>query len=234
MGGRTFTALAGMRSRKVAWARRPCYARNMNLDGIISRIADLEMVPDLTQEPFELPVPGLNELLDRHEGFYALNRSLHVLGRVREPRFHSIFLWNDPQGWISEYGDLAEGLLFFAENAFGDQFAFDGERIVRFDAETGARTGIAETVEQWLAILLDDPDRYLESAGIAAWTQRNGLIPFGKHLAPDVPFVLSSGMDNRNNKISLVDPFQSMGFKGTIARQIKDLPDGAQIKIDWT
>jgi len=206
----------------------------MSIANLISRLSDLEEVPDVVREPFDLPVPGLVDLLDRHEGFYAFGRSLHVFGRVREPRFHSIFLWNDRDGWISEYGDLADDLLLFAENAFGDQFAFNGERIVHFLAETGQQTDLAGDVEEWLSILLADPNRYLESDGIAEWTKQRGLIPMGKHIVPAIPFVLSTNMDNRDNKLSLADPFKSMSFKGTIARQIKDLPDGAQIQIDWT
>ena len=204
----------------------------MSLDALLSRITDLETAPNSTPEPFDLAVPGLNELLDRREGFYGFRRSLHVFGRVREPRFHSVFVWNDPDGWVSEYGDLADNLLFFAENVFGDQFAFDGERIIHFAAETGARTDLAKDVEQWLTLLLKEPERYLDFDGVAAWSDRNGLVPLGEHLVPDVPFVLSSG--DVANKLSTTDAFKSMGFKGTIARQIKDLPDGAQIEIKWT
>jgi len=51
----------------------------------------------------------------------------------------SLTSWNRADGWRKGYRYLAEGLFFFAEDAFGNQFGFDEGRVLRLQAETGDR-----------------------------------------------------------------------------------------------
>jgi hypothetical protein len=79
------------------------------------------------------PLPGrLNELLQSRNGFYAFESALHVLPRLErpDPATMDFGRWNDGALWRGEYGGLADGLTFFAEDLFGGQFALRGDEVV--------------------------------------------------------------------------------------------------------
>lgn len=70
----------------------------------------------------------------------------------------------------------------------------------------------------------------LRRAGYRQWQEQNGQLPVKKRLLPKIPFVVGGEfvLDN----LHLVDAVEGMKFRADIASQIKDLPDGAQIKFD--
>jgi hypothetical protein len=76
--------------------------------------------------------------LSVHNGLVGFQGALRVFG-LSDGELPSVFSWNDSQKWRTEYRGLDEGLFFFAEDAFGNQFAFCEGRVVRFLAETGDR-----------------------------------------------------------------------------------------------
>ena len=85
---------------------------------------------------------------------------------------------------------MAEGLLFFAEDAFGGQFALRDEHVVTFDPETGEAQALASSIEDWADQLLADFE-FLTGQPLAHdWQARNGALPPGERLVPKVPFVL--------------------------------------------
>ena len=74
-------------------------------------------------------------LLAERNGFLAFESAL-LVRPVGGPR--DVWDWNSAQGWRAGYGDLADGLFFFAEDVFGGQFAIVHDEIVTFDPETRA------------------------------------------------------------------------------------------------
>ncbi len=65
--------------------------------------------------------------------------------------------WNENEVWRTSYDGLADGFLFFAEDAFGGQFAFDStNRVVSFDPETGAVDQLASDLESWADRIMSD------------------------------------------------------------------------------
>jgi hypothetical protein len=180
-------------------------------------------------EAYTPPFTEVERVLTRQNGFYAYKRGLHVLGRCRRPVWHSLERWNDPVGWVSSYGKLASGLFFFAEDAFGNQFAWDGRAIIRFLAETGEREEFAPDIEKWLERIVSNPAVELGLAVLDDWIRVRDLVPEGKHLFPRTPLV--AGGSTHPSEIVLLDPFENMAFKGSFARQIADVPDGTRIEI---
>jgi hypothetical protein len=97
-------------------------------------------------------------LLQHRNGFYAFEGALHVLpaGSISSPQ--NLAEWNSPDVWRSAYGDQAEGLVFWAEDTFGCQFALSDDGVYRFDPETGERERVAETLEACAGRILSDYD----------------------------------------------------------------------------
>lgn len=172
-------------------------------------------------------VLGLDALIEARNGFYAFESALHVLpSEVSAMR--TIERWNAPDGWRSGYGSMADGLLFFAEDAFGGQFALWDERICTFDPETGDVDVLASSVEDWADQLLDDY-RVLTGYPVAhEWQLQNGLLQPGMRLVPKVPFVI--GGDYTVDNLSALDAEEGMRVRAEFAMQIRDLPDGTTVR----
>ena len=172
--------------------------------------------------------PGVRDLLAERNGFYAFTSALHVRPHGDVPG--DVLAWNRPDGWREAYGKLAYELFFFAEDAFGNQFACDGAgRVVGFNAETAGREPLAESVRDWVSVLMGDW-RYLTGYPLAHdWQQANRPLAPGERLLPQIPFVVGGEFSVGN--LAAVADAQAMTFRGDIARQIADLPDGAEIVL---
>lgn len=213
-------------------ARAPTHSaksKPMNTLPLLKRLVDVESPKGIVPSSFAPSVPGLDELLAWKNGFYAYSHGLHVFGRCTKPRWHSLETWNNPAGWIREYGEFAEGLFFFAEDSFGDQFAWDGEQIVRFIAETGECEKFASDLEDWLEQIVSNPREELGLEVLKDWIKAKGPVPEGLHLFPRTPLVAGGSLDP--SEIVTLDPFENMGFKASLAQQIADVPDGQQIEL---
>ena len=137
--------------------------------------------------------------------------------------------WNAPDLWCDAYDDLAADCFFFAEDVFGNQFAIRQARIVSFEAETGQIEDVADTLEEWADQMMEDYE-YLSGYPLAhAWQELNGSITAGSRLVPKIPFVLG-GEFNVDNLHEL-DAVKGMRWRGDLAIQIRDLPDGASIEL---
>jgi len=88
---------------------------------------------------------GLRTLLRCLNGFYAFESALHVFSTARSGDEIDLNAWNSDVLWRFEYGDLAEGALFFAEDAFGNQC----KHVCFFDAETGEFTEFSDDLEAY-------------------------------------------------------------------------------------
>jgi len=171
----------------------------------------------------------LFQLLSRKNGFYAFEFALHVFPSDAR-RGISLEQWNSPTLWKDEYGSLAEGLLFFAEDIFGGQFCIKSDGVYLFDPETGKCEKIAPDLEGWADCVLTDYD-YLTGYPIAhRWQEKHGVIPPDHRLVPKMPFVAGGQYELSN--LRLAESTEGMKWRGNLARQIKDLPDGAKIRFE--
>ncbi|HYE53750.1 MAG TPA: hypothetical protein VD996_02870 [Chitinophagaceae bacterium] len=177
----------------------------------------------------ETVIKQLYSLLEKRNGFYAFENALHVFALTPSPGQFSLSQWNDPALWISNYGGLADGMLFFAEDILGMQFGIKENKIYTFEPEYAAVELIATDLEGWAKAILDDYN-YLTGYPLAHdWQMEHGSLPPGKRLAPKIPLVGGGKLDVSN--MYAADPVQLMRFRGMIAQKIKDLPDGTRIKF---
>jgi hypothetical protein len=179
-------------------------------------------------------LPGeLGVLLAQVNGFAAFDYGIQVY-RVGE-RGHGpeLTAWNDDATWKDTYQGLADGLFCFGQDLFGVQFAVeDGKRISTFDPETGDRTVVGETLDDWAAWLLADPDVHAAASFAAAWQDRHGPLDHDQRLLPRRLFVLGGTFDDEN--LVVRDAVTAMRSRGPIARQLHDAPDGATVHFGVT
>jgi hypothetical protein len=163
-----------------------------------------------------------------HDGLIAFEGGLRCFGLTTR-RLPSLTDWNRPDGWLSAYHSLADGLFFFAEDAFGNQFAFEADGIVRFLAETAEREFMADSLEEWLEALMTDPDEELALWLLRQWRAPDRVLQPDQHLCPKVPFVTGGPYEAAN--LYTLDRNKSMVFKGDLAWQTRNAPDGGKVRL---
>lgn len=172
---------------------------------------------------------ALGSMLALKNGFFAFESALHVFPAGPGAVGYDLATWNDPDGWRAPYSELPGDVLFFAEDAFGIPFCFTAEGVSRLDPETGDLEPLAATLEDWAALVLGE---YASETGhplAHAWQARHGALALTQRLAPKIPFVLGGAFDLDN--LYAADALEAMRVRAELARQIRDLADGARVKV---
>jgi hypothetical protein len=171
-------------------------------------------------------------LLELANGAYLFDRALHLFGACDGPPWHSLAQWNSPSLWRDAYGAVADGLTFFAEDAFGDQYAYNGQggEVVVFEAELGRVAPAAPSFTAWLDALLADPRAVLPIELLERERAQ------GRRLEPGMQFFayppLFSVEAEQGVQVGHVDAVEAMRFRGGLAVQVRDLAPGTQVKIE--
>jgi hypothetical protein len=197
-------------------------------------IASVPLGPELRGFPDSLRGYDLGselfDLLQKKNGFYVFESALHVfpLGGSLEPELSS---WNASSSWRDDYGDLAEGLLFFAEDILQDQFCLSMHHhgVLRFQSETGQVAPVAGDFDEWARVLLADYPMETGWTFAHEWQKEHGPFPAGKRLMPKKPFFL--GGDYNLANLWAGDSLEGIRFKADLARQTRELPDGATLRL---
>jgi hypothetical protein len=172
---------------------------------------------------------SLAELLKRRNGFYGFGCALLVRPYFATQPPLGIVQWNDPRLWKSAYVDDLESVTFFAEDIFGCQFGVRNREVYVLDPETGSLERAYASLEDWANAILED-DAVSGRLLAHAWIAARGPIRPGTRLVPKVPFVCGGAYEIDN--LYAIDDVQSMRLRASIANQIRDLPDGAEIVLD--
>ena len=171
----------------------------------------------------------LIDLLKKKNGFYAFESALHIMPAQSCKPEIGLVDWNSQQLWIHEYQGMAGGLLFFAEDIFGGQFCMRADGIYQFDPETGQIDKLATNLEGWADAVLHNYPLLTGYPLAYEWQRVNGKIAPGVRLVPKRPFVAGGEFSIRN--LYQLDAVSAMRLRASIAVQIKDLPDGAAIRL---
>ena len=168
-------------------------------------------------------------LLELKNGFYAFESALQVFPAADIEGEMTLSRWNSHDLWKYEYGGLADGKLFFAQEGFGNQFCIFQDQIWFFEAETGNLEFSAKDLPAWAEKILSDYNMQTGYPLVNDWQKVSGPLQPDHRLMPKLPFVLGGKYELQN--FYSLDAVAAMRSRGNIAKQIKDLPDGAQIKI---
>jgi hypothetical protein len=205
-----------------------------NLDKLLW-IAGEQLGPTITKIPDDIREQAgalaseLEMLLVRKNGFYAFESALHLFPCNPGSGKYDLVQWNSEELWRKDYGEPARGMLFFAEDLFGEQFAIKDGRIHRFHLETGESDEIASSIEEWAKLILDDKDLETGFSLGHEWQVRNGALPSGQRLSPVYPFVLGGSYDI--DKLNAIDSLALMRFNADLANQVRNMPDGTQVEL---
>jgi hypothetical protein len=172
----------------------------------------------------------LRELLRQRNGFYAFESSLHVFPSGATETGQSLEAWNSYALWRDAFDDMTAGCVFFAEDVFGGQFCIRAQGVYTFDPETGGLEILADSLEGWAQGIISDYEVILGFPLAHTWQQRHGPLAPGRRLVPKTPFVL--GGEFAIGNLRSLEATKAMRYRGDIATQIRDLPDGAQIRLD--
>jgi hypothetical protein len=191
------------------------------------------LTPPLPSENGDLDAWGRNGevllgWLRWKNGFFAFESAFHVFPVGLADGIVDLNTWNRPSTWRNMYGGLANGYLFFAEDIFGDQFCLKQDGVGRFDAETGAVTHLCEGLDSWAELVLREFELYTGYRLAHEWQVRNRPLRTNERLVPKMPFI--TGGRYVTDNLAAVDSLQGMRFRGELAVQIRDLPDGTPIR----
>src|ERR1700691_2298220 len=178
-------------------------------------------------EPYPLG-PELFQMLECKDGFFAFEWALHVFPLTSVVGM-SLEEWNADSLWRSGYQDLAEGLLFFAEDMFQNQFSLSTSGVLRFFSETGATAVMSASIEGWEEKIQADKNSTTAGPLASKWQAENGPLPIGKRLMPKIPFFLGGEYSIENLWVG--DPIEGMRLKAALALQTRNLPDGSAVKL---
>ncbi|HKJ50859.1 MAG TPA: SMI1/KNR4 family protein [Gammaproteobacteria bacterium] len=187
-----------------------------------------------TLKPELLEISGklgqeLEGLLHIKNGFYAFESALRVFPSCSSELSIGLGDWNSDNLWRKDYSGLADGCLFFAEDVFGGQFCINNDFVCTFDPETGGLEEMAPSIEKWAKELLNDYNLWTGYSLAHEWQECNGILTKNTRLMPKIPFVCGGQFVIAN--LVAIDATSGMRSRANLARQIIDLPDGAQIEF---
>jgi hypothetical protein len=170
----------------------------------------------------------LDALLAARDGFYCFESALHVFPTRSERGHIGLTDWNAQKLWKYEYGELIPPAVFFAEDVFGGQFCIVRNAIHTFDPETAELSQFASSMSEWAERLLQDYNLLTGYPLAHQWQGIHGALPPGKRLVPRVPFTLAGQFSVEN--LYAAEAAAGMRARGNLARQLIDVPDGAQVR----
>lgn len=173
---------------------------------------------------------ALATVLQQRNGFYAFESALLVRPLQHTGAPLGLLEWNSHDLWKGKYLEQLEDILFFAEDAFGGQFCIRGGKICTFDPETGLFEVMSPSLEAWAGDLLADRDFRTGYPLAHAWQVQTAPLLPGTRLLPKIPFCCGGKFEVEN--LYPLEEVKGMLFRASIANQIRDLPDGAEIVFD--
>ncbi|MBL8705887.1 MAG: hypothetical protein JNM30_13630 [Rhodospirillales bacterium] len=167
-------------------------------------------------------------LLAQRNGFLAFEAALHIYPSDPAKPL-SLENVNSADGWRGAYPAIPADVLFFGQDIFGGQFGLRSGAVWTLDPETGDLTRTADTLEAFVTLLLRDYDVMVGHSLAHQWQATHGALKHDQRLAPKIPFVM--GGEFTVDNLYAADLLPLMRARADIARQIADLPDGAQVEL---
>lgn len=178
-------------------------------------ITDPKILRDLPEDHFQF--------LRQLNGFVLSGGALHVRGAVLEPEWHSIRKsWRGKDAFHELYDEVLPGDIPFAEDLFGDQFFLRRGAVWRLFAETGELEPMTDSFADFLEGVDEDAEGFLNVPG--------GNLEPGQLMLAYPPFCLEES--GKESRLSVVPAAQAIAFHAQLARQLKDVPEGAKIKFN--
>lgn len=171
-------------------------------------------------------------LLDSKNGYVAFEAALHVFSTDDIEDVPSLVDWNSPDGWRKLYGLENDPILFFAQDLFANQFGITSGKVFRLEAEWGQMTEHSVNLADWAETVLQDYDYETGWSVGRDWQLAKHPIDASMRLLAKKPIVL--GGDYVSENFVAIPTVQCMQQLGLLFNEIKDKPDGTQVRVkNW-
>jgi len=163
-----------------------------------------------------------------NNGGFFFGQSLQLYSLTQEEAFRNILNVNSVLQ--TEFNFLFDGLFSFAQDIFGNQFAFniDNGHIVLFNIETGTKEILAKGFKEWLNILVEDLEYYTGMSYEKEWKQ-NYSIALNERLQPKIPFVIGGNYSIDNFYANSYPAY--LLYNADISKQVFHLKDGEKVQL---
>jgi hypothetical protein len=179
-----------------------------------------------------LPAP-LAAALRARNGCIAYRGGLHVRGACSEPAWHSLrAAWEGPLALHELYEEVQASDVPFAEDALGDQFLLRGGTVLHLWAETGELEPAATDLDAFFAAVLADAQRALALEPLLAFVDAGTQLAPGQLLMAYPPFCVTAS--EQGVRLTAIDTMERRLFLADVARQIRGLPEGAEVQLKVT
>lgn len=174
--------------------------------------------------------PELADILRQVNGCVQFDGGLHLRGACRQPAWHSLRdAWDSGNALHRLYADVHPDDVPFAEDCMGDQFLLRADQVWKLSAETGEMEPLDLSLLDWLEAVQADAVEVLSLEPLLQFQQEGGKLEPGQLLSAIPPFCLESDQELSLRAIPSADRRQ---FLAHLAEQLRNLPEGAQIKFD--
>lgn len=179
----------------------------------------------------ELPLP-YRGLLTQMNGFIAFRGGLHVRGVCSEPTWHSLaVVWSGDHALHRLFTTIRETDIPFGQDCLGDQFILRDNTVHRLSGESGELESTELSFKEFLNRAVTAPVEFLGLQPLLQFENEGGRLEPGRSLAAFPPFIMKesgSGVSLRS-----VPTLERISFLANLARQLAEVPDGGQVKIEW-
>jgi hypothetical protein len=180
----------------------------------------------LSQLPTDLAM-----LLKSINGFQQFGGGFHLRGACLKPAWHSLrHAWESEDAFHRHYRSMEKTDIPFAQDALGDQYFLRSGIVYRLSAECDEADSLDVDLHEFLEQVQKDPVDTLNLIPLQNFWESEGKLQPGQLLSVMPPFVVAQ--DDTEYSYRAIDALDRLGFLADLARQIRDLPDGASITFD--
>ena len=171
----------------------------------------------------------ISAFLRHKNGFIAAHGGFHVRGACIAPKWHSIRVaWEGDYALHHLYPEVRKSDIPLAEDCFADQYLLREGQVIRLVGETGDIEAMECDWQEFLASVEADPIGYLNLGFLDRFREQFGPLAPGYLIHAYPPFVTIEG---RNPSLRAIPALELRSFHADFARQIRDVPDGGQIRV---
>ncbi len=176
---------------------------------------------------------NLRGLLKQINGFIQYVGGLHLRGLCAEPAWHGLDLvWTGPLALHENYAEVRPDDVPFAQDCMADQFLLRGKDVLKLYAETGELEDLSLDLRGFLEEANRDPVEFLGMHPLLQAVQDGHEPKPGQVLHAYPPFCMKA----EGHEVSLrpVPIEEALAYLAHLSKEIRDLPEGAEIELKIT
>lgn len=171
----------------------------------------------------------LQTFLREQNGVVAYFGGLHIRGCVTEPSWHSLTaVWQGESAFWRTYDTVVETDIPFAEDCVGNQFLLRGDAVLFLDTETGELADLEVDFKHFLFGAEKFPLDALGMQPLRTFQQGGGVLRPGELLSLHPPVCIATTGKSTSKAVPAA---ARLTWLADFYRQIKNLPDGQQVRL---